>query len=293
MTPSEIQARLDAFTVSQNWMHNIPLPHGLFTVKPAKNHLATFDDDETRSRKVAVLQNRGAKEGLLCALDLMQKSVLDVACGEGKYSFIAARDARQVFGLDIDEERIAKARFVNQLVGVENLSFDVMDIYSDRFRQLPRADIALCFGLIHRLPDPFNFINAVSARADALLFEWIGAPPLLDQNVPWAFHNQGRLYEWQNAIGNFEEKAVASRGRAGGGVNRASYWNISYGALEAMCQRSGLNHFLRFSRAPMYPDLSAQPELQSKRVMLLASRTPMTVLGRQTREGLVQWKSKP
>lgn len=292
MTPSEIQARLDAFTASQNWMHNIPLPHGLSTATPAKNHLAVFDDDETRARKVAVLQSRGAKEGLLCALDLKGKEILDVACGEGKYSFIAARDAQRVFGFDIDEERIAKARFVNELLGVDNLSFDVVDLYSDRFRQLPKADLALCFGLIHRLPDPFNFINAVSARADALLFEWIGAPPLLDQNVPWAFHNQGRLYEWQNAIDNFEEKEVASKGRAGGGVNRASYWNISYGALEAMCQRSGLNHFLRFSRAPMYPDLSAQPESQTKRVMLLASRTPTTVLGRQTREGLIRWKSK-
>ncbi|KQR56243.1 bifunctional 2-polyprenyl-6-hydroxyphenol methylase/3-demethylubiquinol 3-O-methyltransferase UbiG [Brevundimonas sp. Leaf168] len=292
MTPSEIQARLDAFTASQNWMHNIPLPHGLFTVKPAANHLAPLDDKESRARKVAVLQSRGAKEGLLCALDLGGKDILDVACGEGKYSFIAAGEAKSVFGLDIDEERIAKARFVNELVNLDNLSFDVVDIYSSQFQQLPKADLALCFGLIHRLPDPFNFINAVSSCADALLFEWIGAPPLLDQNVPWAFHNQGRLYEWQNAIGNFEEKGVASKGRAGGGVNRASYWNISYGALEAMCQRSGLNHFLRFSRAPMYPDLSAQPELQTKRVMLLASRNPAEVMGRRTREGLIRWKPK-
>lgn len=287
-----IQARIDAFTASQNWMHNIPLPHGLFTVNPTSSHLAVFDDEQTRASKVTKLQTRGAKEGLLSALDLRKQTILDVACGEGKYSFIAAREARKVVGVDIDAERIEKAAYINGLFGLENVDFDVMDLYSSRFRDLPKFDLAICFGLIHRLPDPFNFINAVGERADALLLEWIGAPPLLDPNVPWAFHNQGKLYEWQNALANYEEKSVASTGRGGGGVHRASYWNVSYGALEAMCQRSGLNHFMRFSRAPMYPDLSDQPDLQTKRVMLLAARKPMNVLGRATREGLIRWKKK-
>src|SRR5690606_13895153 len=105
---------------------------------------------------------------------------------------------------------------------------------SDEFSNLARFDFAICFGLIHRLPDPFNFVSALAEKTDAILFEWISPPGLLSPDVPWAFHRQGGLYEEFNAVGNFESQDVAARARAGGGIERVSYWNMSFAAVETL-----------------------------------------------------------
>jgi SAM-dependent methyltransferase len=289
----EIEKKIDSLTGRQNWMHNIPLPFDLFTTEKSNGALSVFDDEKIRQTKFLKLQQRGAKEGLFSELNLRESRVLDVACGEGKYSFILAKEAANVLGIDIDPLRIEKATFLNEVLDQKNVEFKTMDLYSTEFQQLPKFELALCFGLIHRLPDPFNLINTLADKVDSILFEWITAPNLVSQNVPWAFHNQGGLYEWMNAKHNFETPESAAKSRAGGGANRASYWYMSYGALETICQRAGLDNFIRFSRAPMYPDLSEEPENLTLRIMLLASKIPHNVLGRQSRNGLKKWPRPP
>lgn len=288
-TKDEIEKRLAEFTARQNWMHNIPLPHGLFTAGTSTRALGVFDNQDERLQKIQKLQRSGSKEGLLFELSLRGKRVLDVACGEGKYSFILAPDVGSVLGIDIDDIRIEKANYLNSVLGCPNVEFRTLNLYHKEFQALGSFDLSLCFGLLHRLPDPFSLVNSLAVQSNAILFEWITAPGMMSQNVPWAFHNQGGFYEWQNATYNYEPREIASKGRGGGGVNRASYWYMSYGALETMCMRAGLKYFIRFSRSAQYPDLSEDLENLSTRVMLLASKTPYTVFGRSSREGLKKW----
>ncbi len=254
-------------------MHNIGLPYGLATIKSGSSVFYPEDDLETRKMKIEQRKRKGSKEGLIFDLDLVGKKVLDVACGEGKYSFIAGEAARSVLGIDLDETRIEKARYLNSILDYNNVEFSVMDIYSQEFSELASFEISFCFGLLHRIPDPFNFINVLCGKSESILFEWKTVPKgKLGHDEPWAYHRPGGLYEWCNAVSNFEEKEIASQGRAGGGVNRSSYWYMSFRAVEAMCERAGMEHFRRFSRAPYYPDFSRDSNRSTERVMLLASR---------------------
>ena len=33
-------------------------------------------------------------------------------------------------------------------------------------------DICLCLGFIHRVPDPFSAVEAISSKANIIIFEW-------------------------------------------------------------------------------------------------------------------------
>lgn len=279
-----IQEAITRFTERQQWMHNIPLPFGLFTIKPSSTTFSIFEQGEEFQARLEKLRVKGSKDGLVFDSVKPGATVLDVACGEGKYSIIASVRAAQVFGIDLDPLRIEKAAWLKECLGLENVDVRVMDVFSEEFKELPRFDIALCLGILHRVPDPFNFINAVAAKADRLLLEWRSPPGKLSHDEPWAYHRPGGLYEWHNAIGNYEDKADTLQTRAGGGQQRASYWYMSYRAVEALCERAGLRHFLRFSRAARYRDLSRDSKRLTARVMLLAGREPFALYGRSSQQ---------
>src|SRR5690554_2820063 len=118
---ADITRQIASFAEEQQWMHNIGLPHGIFTRKPSSISLSIGDTADARREKIKRLQRRGSQEGLLCALEISQKSVLDIACGEGKYSFAVAPEAKRVLGIDIDERRIRKANYIRSLSTYQNI----------------------------------------------------------------------------------------------------------------------------------------------------------------------------
>ncbi|RMF90605.1 MAG: methyltransferase domain-containing protein [Methanobacteriota archaeon] len=65
--------------------------------------------------------------------------VLDVGCGAGALTFLVARKAKHVTGIDISEEAVAEARGR----GVENTSFLVMDADSGDYTSLGRIDMVV------------------------------------------------------------------------------------------------------------------------------------------------------
>lgn len=267
-------------------MHNYEVCRGVWSIKRRRSNFSLCDNEEQLRDKSRQWQSDGLTHGLVALISEGRRRILDVACGEGLYSFIAGAQAAYVLGIDIDRIRIEKAGYVKKIAEKDNVEFRELNLYSEDFDRLEHFDVAFCLGLLHRVPDPFNLVNKVASKSDLVLFEWISAPAIIDQDTPWAYHGPGGLYEWMNATDNFEAPEIAGQGRAGGGVNRAAYWLMSYGALEVLCARAGLNHFVRLSRRPHYPDLSDTPAELSRRVALVAGRAPFEFLGRQSRAGL-------
>ena len=56
---------------------------------------------------------------------LRGKRVLDMGCGDGRYALGAARYAKSVVGLDIEEDLIASARQRARDAGLKNVRFEV------------------------------------------------------------------------------------------------------------------------------------------------------------------------
>lgn len=231
-----LEAQVKALGRDQPWNHNFPLPHEVQTRPEAqKSHGKNLV-------KLARLQP------LLQQIELAGKSVLDVGCNEGFFSLQMARAGAQVLGIDIDSQRVAKARFVQGLLGMDApLRFDVMDIYSPQFSALPRFDLCLCLGFIHRVPDPYRAIASLADRSDMILFEW--------KALKFGPHDEAFAY--------FSPKPIDRDDFHG-----TEYWLLSYAALETIMRRLEFRYFHRID------------DPRQRRAILVAGRKPHPVFDR-------------
>jgi tRNA (mo5U34)-methyltransferase len=136
------------------WFHTFALAPGVYTPGIARDH--------------------GYRLGVLGADRLAGRTVLDVGAFDGFYSFLAeARGARRVVAID-NEQYVdwVRTRFGVTLPGgvgfraiaellasrVEYRRMDVLDV-----RELgERFDVALCFGILHRVTDPIALLRALA-----------------------------------------------------------------------------------------------------------------------------------
>jgi tRNA (mo5U34)-methyltransferase len=136
------------------WFHTFALAPGIYTPGIARDH--------------------GYRLPVLGADRFAGRSVLDVGTFDGFYSFLAeARGARRVVALD-NEQYVdwVRARFGVTLPGgagfrtiagliesrVEYRRMDALDVneLGERF------DVALCFGILHRVTDPIALLQALA-----------------------------------------------------------------------------------------------------------------------------------
>ncbi len=127
-------------------------------------------DDGTRiqsTRRGNERRLRYRREALLRTLDacggVKNRSVLDVGCGDGYFSFEALRaGARTVHGTDISSVEIEKARWLQKhMSSTEEVRF----FQADAIRwalDVPRADVVLCLGLLYHLFELPHLINVLS-----------------------------------------------------------------------------------------------------------------------------------
>jgi len=240
-------------TKRQQWYYNFLLPNGIQT-----------------NPEYEASQWLKSKTHTVNSLDLTGKRVLDVGCSEGWYSFLAAQaGATYVLGIDIDQERIDKADLMKNLYQAKSVDFRVMNLYDQAFEELEQFDYAFCFGLLHRLPDPISFIGQLATKTSAVLFEWQTKSGFADQNLSRAVHQPGGVIEWHNAKTDHISKEQADSSNRGLTEKRAPYWLMSYGCVEAVCQRTGLAYFKRIPMLP--PSSNSTPG----RLLLIASRTEL------------------
>jgi tRNA (mo5U34)-methyltransferase len=136
------------------WFHTFALAPGIYTRGIARDH--------------------GYRLGVLGVDRFAGRGVLDVGAFDGFYSFLAeARGARRVVAVDNEQyvdwvrarfgitlEGGAGFRAIAGLVGsrVQYRRMDALDVneLEERF------DIALCFGILHRVTDPLRLLRALA-----------------------------------------------------------------------------------------------------------------------------------
>lgn len=213
MTRESIEERVRALGELQPWNHNFALAHDVQT-RPGTQ--------VSHGKNLVKLERL---QPLLDEIGLADKTVLDVGCNEGFFSLHMARAGARVLGIDVDEHRITKARFVREMSGdPPNLEFRQMNIYSQEFAALPRFDLCLCLGFVHRIPDPYTALAALADRSDMILFEW--------KALKFGPHDDAFAY--------FSPKPIEQQDYYG-----TEYWLLSYAALERIVQRFGFQHFHR------------------------------------------------
>ena len=170
------------------WFHTFALAPGVYTPGIARDH--------------------GYRLAVLGADRFAGRSVLDVGTFDGFYSFLAeVRGARRVVAVD-NEQYVdwVRARFGVTLTGgagfraiagllasrVEYRRMDALDV-----RELgERFDVALCFGILHRVTDPVALLQALAdvlAPGGEIVLETYGSHLTADSPAI-EVHDSGDVY---------------------------------------------------------------------------------------------------
>jgi trans-aconitate methyltransferase len=156
--------------------------------------------------------------------DLAPRAILDAGCGRGDYSFYLARrfpDA-QVYGVDIDEARVARNRRMARQLGLDNVTFQVADIVTIRF--MTKLDLIISIDVLEHIPEQEK---ALRNLADQLTSEgrvFFHIPTLRERPVPFSRALAG-FHQWAEREHVAEERSAAEfldlMRRTGYRVNRS------------------------------------------------------------------------
>jgi SAM-dependent methyltransferase len=90
--------------------------------------------------------------------DIGDTTVLDIGCNDGFFSLdMAYRGAKHVDGIDLRPKNIAKARFLAEHYGIDNVQFDASD--ADAFEPGRQWDVVLNLGVLYHVVNPLQFIR--------------------------------------------------------------------------------------------------------------------------------------
>ena len=170
MEKIEIESRVKELSKKEDWNHSYELPYGIRT--------RTIDVDSPGYNP-----NKWKRlEPILDSIEIENKSVLDIGCSDGYFSIECARKTSEsVLGIDLDPLRIERANFINEVFELENINFDVVDLYD-----IPENgfDVVLGLGLIHRVPDIHLCLKKIAAIGQYVLLEFKtleGDRPILEE----------------------------------------------------------------------------------------------------------------
>jgi tRNA (mo5U34)-methyltransferase len=105
--------------------------------------------------------------------DLAGKSVLDIGCNAGFYSFeMKRRGAARVVGIDFDDYYLNQARFAAKVLGHEDVEFRKLSVY-DVGALGERFDLVLFLGLVYHLRHPLLALDLIHKHAarDLLVYQ--------------------------------------------------------------------------------------------------------------------------
>lgn len=197
----------------QAWNHNFELP----------GKIETSPGIQVSHGKNLVKMKR--LKPIFEKIGLKNKNILDVGCNEGFFSHYFANNGSNVHGIDIDQNRILKAKFIKNIIGKKlNIKFDNLDIYSKKFKSLRNYDVCLCLGFIHRVPDPFTAIKNLVDKCDIIIFEW--------KALNFGPHDEAFAY--------FSHHPINKKDFYG-----TEYWRLSFEALHIILKRLGMKYFYK------------------------------------------------
>lgn len=119
----------------------------------------------------------------LCGGTLRNKTVLDLACNCGGFSFVANRfGAKKIIGIDSSERNIIQANACKEYLGIKNIDFiqgkiENLHDYLDRI-----FDVVLCMGILYHLKDPIGVIEEISKFSKEII--------VVDSHVHYSTQNE-------------------------------------------------------------------------------------------------------
>jgi tRNA (mo5U34)-methyltransferase len=155
----QVQARVEELGP---WFHDLDLQG----VRTAPDHFL-FDYPAGKFRRFAHV----------LPTDLLGKSVLDIGCNAGFYSFeMKRRGAARVLGIDHDERYLNQARFAAEVLGFDDVEFRLGEVW-DVAALGEKFDLVVFMGVFYHLRHPLLALDLIREHvaSDLLLFQSLTA----------------------------------------------------------------------------------------------------------------------
>ena len=98
-------------------------------------------------------------ENLFNLVEWKDKTVVDIGCNTGYFTFKAEKEGAQVIGLDRENQYLIIANLIKEVIG----SKVTLKNWSDG-QPIPESDILLCLNVFHHLKDKTKFLNAIQSK---------------------------------------------------------------------------------------------------------------------------------
>lgn len=178
-------------------------------------------------------------------------TALDAGCGVGFFSKVLQDAGLNVHAFDGRTENVEEARSRFQ-----GISFAQGDVENPEIRKLGQFDLALCFGLLYHLENPFSAIRNLRALTrKGLLLESMCFP----DEEPWMLLREELSFEDQSL------------------TDVAFY--ATEGCLAKMMYRAGFAFVYRLTDLPDHDDFRDTAEHLRKRTVLLGTATEINIPG--------------
>tara|TARA_Y100000310_G_scaffold109720_1_gene108158 strand:- start:5324 stop:6016 length:693 start_codon:yes stop_codon:yes gene_type:complete len=159
MSNNEIQKKVLELSREEEWNHLYTFPNGVRT--------RTFDINSPGYN----INKWSRLEPILDKVGVKDKTVLDVGCSDGYFSIgCAKKGATLVKGIDPDPLRIKRAIFAKSVYELQNVDFEVMDLYD--LNNYENFDIVIGLGLLHRIPDINACLEKMAQNGNILILEF-------------------------------------------------------------------------------------------------------------------------
>lgn len=96
--------------------------------------------------------------------------IVDLACHEGIYSIEFAQHGASVLGIEGREAHVAKAKFSQEALSLNNLTITQDDVRNFSKNTYGSFDVVLCLGILYHLdvPDVFTFIEQIAEACNGI-----------------------------------------------------------------------------------------------------------------------------
>lgn len=193
--------------------------------------------------------------------------IIDLGSGRGKWTRLLAKHAEHVTGVDHRPEAVLDALEAASNESVRNVDFQVADFRDENwFANLGRFDLVTAFGVLHRVANPFDFVNLASKLAPRLFLEWRSPvfPGL--QRLSVAAHSESSFIDRASVGQSPVESDISTYGSYG-------FWDLSVHAATVLAQREGFteSELLGFARYNDQ-DLSTPRQALGKQFRRVAKR---------------------
>ena len=122
------------------------------------------------------------------------KSVLDIGCGYGRFSFLAAQKAKKVVGIDMTERAIDVCNAYKKALPFKNIEFLTCDVESYQTKG-ELFDYIILGGVLEHLINPTSIMKTISSI--------LKPGGILISNSPTEFNFRGNISTTLNKLFNF------------------------------------------------------------------------------------------